>query len=545
MLHIEALHAGYGDGTVLHDLHLDAAAGQVHAVAGVNGAGKTTLLHTIAGLLRPTSGRILLDGRDITDLPTHRRARAGTALVPQGRRVFATLTVAEHLAISTRHRKALASRTWHRQAVLDLFPQLAARLHHRGGQLSGGEQQMLAIARALLTQPRLLLADEPTEGLAPTLASQIRDLLPLIATTGPAILLATPTSDLAEAADQVTLLIGGHSASATNSAGHIDGRQLRTALTPGAATPTTPTALPGSTNREPAWAGLLHPSPSTHRPQPRQETTVTETIPTYFFDNSAAQGQQQLDALAGYLDPITTACLRDIVPIHSGMRCLELGPGGGSIASWLTRRIGPHGTVITVDKDPSRVTPAPNLTIVQHDLHDGLPGEAAGPFQLIHARLVLVHLVNRVQLLTELVERLAPNGWLVIGEFVTHPMRVQAAASGEDTALYLRVLDAFTNVLVTRHGADIEWGHRVHQAMHTAGLRNVDTIEHIESWTGSQPGNQLHVANINGMRPRLLDAGLTNAELDAFLGLLDDPGFAAPSWPFTLTRGRKPAADDA
>jgi SAM-dependent methyltransferase len=269
---------------------------------------------------------------------------------------------------------------------------------------------------------------------------------------------------------------------------------------------------------------------------------VTETIlPTYFFDNSAAEGQQQLDALAGYLDPITTAGMRDLVAIQSGMRCLELGPGAGSIAGWLARRTGPHGTVLAVDKDPSRVTPAPNLTIVHHDLHAGLPVEAAGPFQLIHARLVLVHLVNRLQLLPELVSRLAPGGWLVIGEFVAHPMRVQAAAREEDTALYLRVLDAFIDVLVTRHGADIGWGHQVHQAMRTAGLHNVDTIEHVESWTGGQPGNQLHVANISQLRPRLVDAGLTEADLDAFLGLLDDPAFAAPSWPFVLTRGQKPA----
>lgn len=267
---------------------------------------------------------------------------------------------------------------------------------------------------------------------------------------------------------------------------------------------------------------------------------MTETtLPTYFFDNSAAEGRQQLDALCSYLDPITTACLRDLVPVQSGMRCLELGPGAGSITGWLARRIGPHGSVLAIDKDPSRVQPAHNLTIVQHDLHQGLPAEAAGPFQLIHARLCLVHLTNRHQLLPELVGRLGPGGWLVIGEFTAHPMRVLAAAGDEDEALYVRVIDAFTNLLVSRHGADIAWGHQLHTAMYAAGLRDVDTIEHVESWTGGQPGNQLHVANINGMRPRLLDVGFTEADLDAFLGLLQDPAFAAPSWPFVLTRGRK------
>jgi branched-chain amino acid transport system ATP-binding protein len=272
MLHIEALCAGYGDGTVLSDVCLDLAAGQVHAVVGVNGAGKTTLLHTIAGLLRPTRGHILLAGRDITGAPTHRRARAGIALVPQGRRVFATLTVAEHLAISSRNRTTAVSPRWDERAVLDLFPQLAARLHHRGSQLSGGEQQMLAIARALLTQPRALLADEPTEGLAPALAAQVRDLLRPVAAAGPAILLATPTPDLTEVADRVTILAGGRAEPAADSAGRVDRHRLRAALTPGAAPPTAPEATPpAAASHEPAWAELLD------RPGPVHIPTTTST----------------------------------------------------------------------------------------------------------------------------------------------------------------------------------------------------------------------------------------------------------------------------
>jgi branched-chain amino acid transport system ATP-binding protein len=267
-LHIEALSAGYGGGTVLHDVSLDVAAGKVHALAGVNGAGKTTLLHTVAGLLRPTAGRILLDGRDITTLPTHRRARAGIALVPQGRRIFTTLTVAEHLTISWRNHNGAAGRRWDLEAVLDLFPQLATRLRHRGGQLSGGEQQMLAIARALLTQPRLLLADEPVEGLAPTLAAQVRDLLAPVAASGPAILLTTPTPELAEAADRVTILTAGHTTPATGTTGHLDRDRLRAALTPGAPAdaPGAVPPAPATAGREPAWAGLLGPPGPAHIP---------------------------------------------------------------------------------------------------------------------------------------------------------------------------------------------------------------------------------------------------------------------------------------
>src|SRR6266540_2265817 len=151
MLCVDDLRAGYGGGTVLHGITLAVPAGAVHVVVGHNGAGKTTLLHTIAGLLHPAAGRIHLGDRDLTGQPAHRIARAGVALVPQGRRVFASLTVAEHLTL-TRHTQA--SIRWPVDRILALFPQLGHRLAHRGGQLSGGEQQMLAIARALRSQPR-------------------------------------------------------------------------------------------------------------------------------------------------------------------------------------------------------------------------------------------------------------------------------------------------------------------------------------------------------------------------------------------------------
>jgi branched-chain amino acid transport system ATP-binding protein len=208
LLQLDTLRAGYGGGTVLHDITLEVAAGSVHAIVGHNGAGKTTLIHTIAGLLRPTGGRIRFDGRDLTALPPHRRARAGIALVPQGRRVWSSLTVTEHLAISAR------AGSWTIERVLELLPQLAARPRHRGAQLSGGEQQMLAIARALLCQPRLLLLDDPTEGLAPVLASQLRELIGELAAGGLTILLAAPQPELPVAvADRLTVLTAGHASS--------------------------------------------------------------------------------------------------------------------------------------------------------------------------------------------------------------------------------------------------------------------------------------------------------------------------------------------
>lgn len=205
-LRVDDLRAGYrGGGTVLHGVDLAVAPGEVHAIVGANGAGKTTLLATIAGLLRASSGRVVLAGRDVTGWPAHRRARGGLGLVPQGRRVFAGVTVAEHLALA--RRRHAAGPRWTTERVLELLPQLAARLGHRGELLSGGEQQMLAIARALLIQPRVLLLDEPTEGLAPIVAAQIRDLVPSLAASGLAILLAAPHPE--NLADRVTALVTG------------------------------------------------------------------------------------------------------------------------------------------------------------------------------------------------------------------------------------------------------------------------------------------------------------------------------------------------
>jgi branched-chain amino acid transport system ATP-binding protein len=192
MLRISAVSAGYDGGTVLHDVDLDIAAGTVQAVVGRNGAGKSTLVHAIAGLLRPYRGVIEVGGVDLAGQPAHRVARAGVGLVPQGRRVFPRLTVAEHLTLAAGRRGRSAARSgvaWTVPRVLELLPRLSERLRHRGNQLSGGEQQMLAIARALLTQPRVLLLDEPSEGLAPDLAARVRELVAGLAAAGLSVLL--------------------------------------------------------------------------------------------------------------------------------------------------------------------------------------------------------------------------------------------------------------------------------------------------------------------------------------------------------------------
>ncbi len=219
MLELTGLSAGYGGGTVLHELDLSVPTGTVHAVVGHNGAGKTTLVHAVAGLLRPSGGSVRVNGRDVSGRAAHQVARAGIGLVPQGRRVFASLTVGEHLRLSYRPprpdkgdggRAARRERIWTPDKVLELLPRLGERRGHRGTDLSGGEQQMLALARALLGSPRVLLLDEPTEGLAPVVVRQIRELIATLAQEGISVLLVSPSPTLAvQCADTVTVLTSG------------------------------------------------------------------------------------------------------------------------------------------------------------------------------------------------------------------------------------------------------------------------------------------------------------------------------------------------
>ncbi|MGH3360050.1 MAG: ABC transporter ATP-binding protein [Nocardioidaceae bacterium] len=207
VLTIRGLRSGYAGSTVLHGADLDIAEGAVVALLGHNGVGKSTLVSTTMGLLRPYAGSVRLSGRDLAGRRPDVIARAGVALVPQGRRVFAPLTVSEHLTIATRSGK---SGDWTRRRVLDLFPRLGERLGHRGDHLSGGEQQMLAIARALLANPRLILLDEPSEGLAPTIVKQVGAAVHTMRGAGMSVLLVEQDLRLAfSVADRVAVMQKG------------------------------------------------------------------------------------------------------------------------------------------------------------------------------------------------------------------------------------------------------------------------------------------------------------------------------------------------
>jgi len=202
-LAVHGLHAYYGESHVLQGIDLEVAPGEAVSLVGRNGAGKTTTIAAIAGFLRPRSGSVHVNGTDLTAAPVHQVARAGVALVPQGRRIFGDLTVGENIAVAARP----ISNGWDEAKVMELFPILARRRAVRGDQLSGGEQQMLAIARALVRNPTVLLLDEPSEGLAPKLVEQVGEILEGLRATGLALLLVEQNLGLATKVGQRVLVM--------------------------------------------------------------------------------------------------------------------------------------------------------------------------------------------------------------------------------------------------------------------------------------------------------------------------------------------------
>ena len=205
------LHTFYGKSHILHGVSIDVGAGEVVGVLGRNGVGKSTTLKTIMGLLRPARGSVVFDGRDVTGTAAHRLARLGLAYVPEDRRIFRALTVLENLRTGLDRPGVDAGR---RAELLDKayrsFPMLAERRGQAGGTLSGGEQQMLAIARAMMLEPKLLLLDEPTEGLMPRMVAQIRTIVDALHREGVAILLVEQNVPLTlDVSDRVYIMEKG------------------------------------------------------------------------------------------------------------------------------------------------------------------------------------------------------------------------------------------------------------------------------------------------------------------------------------------------
>jgi branched-chain amino acid transport system ATP-binding protein len=195
MLELRDIHTYYGDShNILQGISLQLGAGQTVTLLGRNGAGKTTTINTLIGFCQPRRGAILFGAQEITRLASHAKARLGMGLVPQGRRIFPTLTVRENMTLAA---KAGGDGGWTLPRVYETFPRLRERLHHRGDQLSGGEQQMLAFARALMTNPKLMLLDEPSEGLAPLMVAEIGRIIQALKAQGLPILLVEQNLSLA------------------------------------------------------------------------------------------------------------------------------------------------------------------------------------------------------------------------------------------------------------------------------------------------------------------------------------------------------------
>ena len=211
LLEVRGLHGGYGSVRVLHGVDLSVHTGGVTALLGRNGMGKSSTIRAVSGLLPEASGEIRFAGRDISRLPSHKRARLGIGLVPEARQVFRSLTVREHLEVAAR-RPSGGAVPWTTDRLMDLFPVLRKRAKAFGNNLSGGEQQLLVIARALSTNPSLLLLDEPTEGLAPAIVNDIASLLHRLRAEpdAPAILLVEQNLRFAlSVADQAVVLVKG------------------------------------------------------------------------------------------------------------------------------------------------------------------------------------------------------------------------------------------------------------------------------------------------------------------------------------------------
>lgn len=206
MLSLRGLNTHYGASHILQGVDLELTKGRIAAVLGRNGVGKTTTVKTIMGFVHPSAGSVELEGGSITAWAPHRVARAGVAYVPEGRLIFPDLTVVENIRVAER----APAQAWPLSRLLALFPSLGERQRHRGSQLSGGEQQMLAIARALVSDPKVLLLDEPSQGLAPLVIRELAGIIRLLRDAGVTILLIEQNLKLAEVvADELHIMAKG------------------------------------------------------------------------------------------------------------------------------------------------------------------------------------------------------------------------------------------------------------------------------------------------------------------------------------------------
>ncbi|KAA9025778.1 ABC transporter ATP-binding protein [Niallia endozanthoxylica] len=206
MLELKSVHSYYGESHVLHGINLEVQKGKVVTLLGRNGMGKTTTIHSIIGFVRKKQGEILLEGENIAGLESHQIARKGIGIVPQGRRIFPNLTVTENLSVFANHKGG----EWTLERIFELFPRLKEREKSHAGNLSGGEQSMLSIGRALMRNPKILLLDEPTEGLSPLMVGEVMEILLKLKNSGMSMLFVEQNISTAlSIADDVYILSKG------------------------------------------------------------------------------------------------------------------------------------------------------------------------------------------------------------------------------------------------------------------------------------------------------------------------------------------------
>ena len=227
MLEVSGLAVSYGATHVLDGVSFTVPKGRIVALLGGNGSGKSTVINTLSGLLRPKRGTIRLDGRDLAGRPAHEIVRAGMAQVPQGREVFASMTVAENLELGATTRRDRHEIARDENDVFALFPRLREKARRRAGSLSGGEQQMVAIGRALMSHPRMLLMDEPSVGLSPALVGDMIEAIHMLRERGLTVLLVEQNVGVAAAvADDANVLQGGRIAYSGPAAGLLDNEEV-------------------------------------------------------------------------------------------------------------------------------------------------------------------------------------------------------------------------------------------------------------------------------------------------------------------------------
>jgi len=265
---------------------------------------------------------------------------------------------------------------------------------------------------------------------------------------------------------------------------------------------------------------------------------VTVTGP-YVYSNTHTAATDQHTRLSQILDQDTIACLTGLHVPLAGAKVLEVGAGGGSIATWLAKQVGEHGRVLATDIAPREIPAHPRLQVIEHDITTTVP---AGPWDIIHARLVLMHLPERQRVLHMLAAQLAPGGVLVVEDWDQTWLtgRVLRAPSAADALLWTTFNDALIKVFVAA-GVDPGWASRAVSVMADAGLADIEATVRCRSWAGGSPGALLSVSSIHQLRDRLHGQGLSDDDLDEVSALVNNPLLKIRMYPLVQTVGSRPA----